>query len=432
MSSRAIILLFGSALCGAPVMAYADPDFHVLATFDGKTNGQAPEAALSFDQDGNLYGTTVGYVSDGAHTGLDVSSYGSVFELSGFNHHHMTMLYTFNGVDGRQPVGGLTLDKSGNLFGETLYRGEGPGFVFKLSGPGRQTITDIHDFTADEGYSVHAPTFVASGQPFRSDQPYLSGDLLGNSYAGNDGGNGFLFKLAGPSHTTFAHVVDLGTSDPSYSDSFGSLTPDAFGNVFLTKDHLAGLSKTVTSIAELSGSDHKTYTNLATLDPATTGFGAGSAMAYDRYGNLYGVTGAGGPLNGGTVFELSGPGHHHLTALAAFDQDFTSGRPSQPTGPLLVDYAGNIFGVTTSGGNLYYYPGTNSVDDSGGLIYKISADHRKFTILYEFDCFTDGCSPRAGLVADRSGNIYGTNSSGNGNYGTVFKLSNAGFVPFPQ
>ena len=436
MSSRSIILLLGTALCGAPVLAYADPDFHVLATFGGQ-NGSGPEAALSFDHDGNLYGTTIGSVVGlGGYTGFVPSSgHGTVFELSGYNHRRMTTLIAFDGVNGQQPVGGVTFDKAGNVFGETLSGGpQGPngyGNIYELSGPGHRTFTDLHDFPMAEAVSDAGLTFVAAGQPFVPDQPYLSGDLLGSGYVTDLSGNGFLFKLAGPDHKTFVHAVELGTSDPAGSDYFGSITADGFGNLFIGKNEYAGGNQVSTSIGELSGPGHKTYTTLATFDPATTGLGVSSPMVYDRYGNLYGVTSAGGPLNGGTVFELSGPGHRRLTALAAFDPDFTSGRPSLPAGPLLVDYAGNVFGVTTSGGDLEYYPGTNEISGTGGLIYKISADHKTFTVLHRFDCAVDGCAPRAGLVADRAGNLYGTNAS-YGYGGSVFKLSNAGFVPFRQ
>ena len=341
--------------------------------------------------------------------------HGTVFELSGYDHRKLTTLIAFDGVNGQQPVGGVTFDKAGNLYGETYAGGpRGPlgyGNVYELSGPGHKAFTDIHDFPMSETLYEPGLTFVAAGQPFVPNQPYLSGDLLGSGYATDLSGNGFLFKLAGSDHKTFVHEVELGASDPAGTDAFGLTTPDAFGDLFIGKNQFSGGKEVSTSIGELSGPGHKTYTTLATFDPTTTGLGLGYAMVYDRYGNLYGITNAGGPLNGGTVFELSGPGHHHLTALAAFDPDFTSGQPSLPTGPLLVDYAGNIFGVTTSGGNAFYYPGTNELYGTGGLIYEISADHKTFTVLHKFNCPIDGCAPRAGLVADRAGNLYGTTSS---------------------
>ena len=47
-----------------------------------------------------------------------------------------------------------------------------------------------------------------------------------------------------------------------------------------------------------------------------------------------------------------------------------------------------------------------------------------FTLLYSFKGGTDGATPRAGLVRDSAGNLYGTTSIGGAfGKGTIFKLS---------
>ena len=217
-----------------------------------------------------------------------------VFELSGYDHRKLTTLIAFDGVNGQQPVGGVTFDKAATCMGNPT-----PG-VYELSGPGHKAFTDIHDFPMSETLYEPGLTFVAAGQPFVPNQPYLSGDLLGSGYATDLSGNGFLFKLAGSDHKTFVHEVELGASDPAGTDAFGLTTPDAFGDLFIGKNQFAGGKEVATSSGELSGLGHKTYTTLATFDPTTTGLGLGYAMVYDRYGNLYGITNAGGPLNGGS------------------------------------------------------------------------------------------------------------------------------------
>ena len=45
------------------------------------------------------------------------------------------------------------------------------------------------------------------------------------------------------------------------------------------------------------------------------------------------------------------------------------------------------------------------------------------TILYAFTGKADGGTPTSGLIADASGNLYGTAAGGGTNYGTVFELS---------
>ena len=45
-----------------------------------------------------------------------------------------TVLHNFtNGQDGANPEAGLTMDKAGNLYGTAFYGGLGPGTVFKLT-----------------------------------------------------------------------------------------------------------------------------------------------------------------------------------------------------------------------------------------------------------------------------------------------------------
>ncbi len=61
------------------------------------------------------------------------------------------------------------------------------------------------------------------------------------------------------------------------------------------------------------------------------------------------------------------------------------------------------------------------------LVTAVVARAQTFTVLHEFTGGADGSSPSAGLTMDRAGNLYGTASlGGDGNNGTVFKLSRAG------
>src|ERR1700685_3298305 len=79
---------------------------------------------------------------------------------------------------------------------------------------------------------------------------------------------------------------------------------------------------------------------------ATVPGGLFSGLTFDAKGNLYGVTGAGGNDNQGTIFELT-PGAHGwtLTTLHSFDgQDGGS-----PNGGLIFDPAGNFYGTALGG-----------------------------------------------------------------------------------
>jgi uncharacterized repeat protein (TIGR03803 family) len=96
-----------------------------------------------------------------------------------------------------------------------------------------------------------------------------------------------------------------------------------------------------------------------------------------------------------------------------------------PSGGLLFDALGNIYGTTELGGSFCQSSG------GCGTVYELSPSGNGWTetILYNF-CVTsnqftcpDGAQPYAGLISDSSGNLYGTTFYGGVGNGTVFELS---------
>jgi len=116
----------------------------VLYSFRGGDDGDQPYAGVIFDKAGNLYGTTQ---FGGAHGA------GVVFKLA----HSLTVwkesvLYTFTGgADGSLPLGGVTFDDAGNLYGTTAHGGDPNcqcGVVYKLAPSGTGwTFSILHSFT---------------------------------------------------------------------------------------------------------------------------------------------------------------------------------------------------------------------------------------------------------------------------------------------
>jgi uncharacterized repeat protein (TIGR03803 family) len=93
---------------------------------------------------------------------------------------------------------------------------------------------------------------------------------------------------------------------------------------------------------------------------------------------------------------------------------FTGADGNGPTGNLITDSAGNIYGVTGGGGA-----------SSEGTIYKIAPDGTE-TVLHNFS-EADGTNPVGGLVMDKAGNLYGaTLHGGPTEWGTFFKLTTDG------
>ena len=144
-------------------------------------------------------------------------------------------------------------------------------------------------------------------------------------------------------------------------------------------------------------------------------------------GALLGTTGIGGTLNAGTIFKLTGTGKE--TVLYSFSGGADG---NQPSSGLLRDSKGNLYGTTFWGGNTNCV--LNSNYPAGcGTVYKLdSAGH--LSVLYTFQGGTDGAWPQ-GLVLDSAGNLYGVTFYGGdlncplfpgGGCGVVFKISSTG------
>ena len=103
---------------------------------------------------------------------------------------------------------------------------------------------------------------------------------------------------------------------------------------------------------------------------------------------------------------------YHLTTLVSFD--YANG--AFPDAGLIADASGNLFGTTRKGGDLTLDGGLG-----GGTVFEMAVGTHSITTLATFHG-ANGRGPNAGLLADASGNLYGTTTGGNGG-GTVFELS---------
>jgi uncharacterized repeat protein (TIGR03803 family) len=140
-------------------------------------------------------------------------------------------------------------------------------------------------------------------------------------------------------------------------------------------------------------------------------------IIFDSAGNLYGVTGSGGKHGFGAVYELS-PGSGGAWIEKVIYSFKASPDGNAPDAGLIFDDAGHLYGTTSSGG-----------DNFNGTVFKLNLEpdgNWRETTLYRFgeSGETDGSSPRAELILDKARNLYGTTwSGGTDSDGTVFELS---------
>jgi uncharacterized repeat protein (TIGR03803 family) len=128
-------------------------------------------------------------------------------------------------------------------------------------------------------------------------------------------------------------------------------------------------------------------------------------LVADSSGNFYGTAYGGGSSGFGTVFEVA-PGSGTITALASF----TGANGSNPYCTLVRDSSGNLFGNAPTGGT-----------SNDGTVFELAAGSGTITALASFTG-ANGANPHTGLVADSSGNLYGTTAGGGASSdGTVFE-----------
>ena len=204
----------------------------------------------------------------------------------------------------------------------------------------------------------------------------------------------------------------------------------------------------------------------------TDGSAPNGDLIRDSAGNFYGTTQFGGSSNRGLVYKLDSTGHQTILYI------FTGGSDGgTPIGRLLRDSAGNLYGITSLGGDptcacgtvfklakngslkvLHKFKGgKDGAQNQGqselglvmvngdlygsasfggvsgcdgtlgcGVLFKVTQSGKE-TVLYRFTGQADGAFPQD-LTSDQAGNIYGAagGSYMQGNAGTLFKLDTTG------
>lgn len=366
-----LIFVFMIGLLNAATPAKAATSEKVLVSLgSNSTDGYYPYSGLVFDDSGNLYGTTF----DGGVNGL-----GAVIELmpAAGGTWTETLLYSFcsttNCVDGTNPEGGLILDTAGNLYGTAESGGgHGAGVVFELergsNGKWKEKVLHNFNTVGTDGY------YPLSSLVFDA-----SGNLYGTTEWGGAYNSGTVFRLKpGTNHKWTEKILH------SFSDN------------------------------------------------GTDGSAPYAALVFDKAGNLYGTTTAGGTSRTGCggqgcgiVFELkhASGGEWVETILYSFLANGKDGY--KPWGGVILDAAGNVYGTTNLGG-----PANGGCSSGCGIVFKLAPTAKgkwTETVLHAFKKNNqDGYLSAAGLTLDKDGNLYGTTFYGGGfDDGTVFAMVKA-------
>ena len=309
-------------------------------------------------------------------------------------------LASFDGTNGASPVGTPILDSTGNLYG-TTESSTNHGAVFELPA-GASAVTILANLIDISGSALKLDGSSPAAGLVRDS----SGDLFGTAEGGGTNAVGTVFEVPIGAGAATA-IVTFDTANGSFP--IGGLIADSSGNLYGATSQ-GGINNDGTIFEVASGTNN--LTTLATFNGAN-GMSPQSSLLLDSSGNLFGTANSGGANGDGTIFEIAA-GSSSVTTLV----DFNGTNGSTPSGGLIFDSAGNLYGTTSAGG----------AGNNDGTIFQLPAGAHAVTTLYSF-AGADGANPRATLLADATGALFGTTAAGGlSNEGTVFKLADTGFV----
>lgn len=234
--------------------------------------------------------------------------------------------------------------------------------------------------------------------------------------------------FAATAFATTAKVVYSFQGSPDGSAPQASLVADSAGNLYGTTTFGGSNFGTVFELSPpATAGGAWTETILYAFQSHNDGEFPTGTLVFDKQGNLYGTTqqGGSGNVGTGTIFELSPPattgGAWTETILWTFPQSLLKGYA--PAGKLSMDAAGNLYGTASSGG-----PKVKTCTICGVVFElvkpKTSGQLWQERVLYNFGAVAnDGGTPSPDLLF-RRGVLYGTTQvGGTHKFGTVFQLT---------
>lgn len=379
----------------------ADDSSSVIASFNIKATGAAPEGGVILGPENDLFGTTYGGGSKGVGSVFKVPrgsspqqistvvSFGEVKTTAPLSLNPQPTAEDLKNVNGGWPISPLTLGNDNNLYGVTQSaNGVAGGTIYRVSPVGLGSLEYLYIFMplGDKDYGMSPYTITAGND----------GMLYGTTLAG---GNGFgvVFQF-----------------NPALSGAA------AIKTIYKFREHMPN-----------ADDDDGTATNRLIQGPD---------------GTLYGTNRLGGPLGRGTVFSLSLAGKFkRLYAFSGEESNPDAGlvfvhqkvptvRPPAPNNcappnpspapppPLTAaDEADYLYGVATS----------NGVAFGGylGIIFRMRTDGSDFATVYNFDS-QSGAAPNVTPVLAADNNLYGSTAGGGPGYtnGGVFYRLNTDYM----
>ena len=289
----------------------------ILHKFRGNKDGCNSSGFVILDEAGDLFGATVSG-GGGLNNTFCNNGCGTVFELTKLANGKFTekVIHRFTGenADGRNPLGGLVFDKSGNLWGTTQVGGHSQsstcssdrlcGTVFELTPNANGSWTESALFSFRDSTTGFNPiTNLVIDE---------EGNLYGTTINGGRSLNGLVFKLTpeGNGKITESIVHEFGPCCTDGIHPSNGLTIDAAGSLYGTVQSGGGSTNVCTGgfvdvgcgiVYKLTPNASKTrweetilYSFFGSSDGATP---LDDHVAVDANGNVFGSAASGGDLD---------------------------------------------------------------------------------------------------------------------------------------
>ena len=410
----ASFLLFNAA-------ALADPTYTPLYWFKSGSKLQ-----------GQVWGAMV--YSGGTLYCAALTQYGAIFQLtapaSGKGAWTPRALHIFNGEDGDSPYGGLLLVPATKtapetIFGTTEY--DAGGTVFQLTAPAKPTqpwaLSTLHmfsEFTTPDRANPFSGVIADNLVP---------GRLLGVAPLGGYKSQGTVYALTPPAKAgeQWKETVLFRFDGATGSQPEGPLLQDTDGTLYGTT--VSGGKTYHGTVFQLSppsgGTGPWKLKTLYSFAGAADGGFPGSSLVFDAtHQHIFGVSSIVITGYNGAVFRLTRPAagslHWAYRQIHVFANDGTDGTEDSADGAkpgVVIDKAGNLFGVNAAGGA-----------HGAGTVFKLTKPATENgvwaeTILYAFTG-KDGGYPYATPTLGTNGELYGTTTYGGpSNFGGVFRVT---------
>lgn len=240
-------------------------------------NGVSTSGPLLQGQDGSFYGVT--------EQAATLGNSGTIYRMTPDG--QVTNLYTFSGLDGYRPRGGMVQDPNGMLYGTTSQGGTNGGYgtIFKISTNG--AFQSLWSFNQTNGSTPGIAPLVFG----------LDGNLYGTTIGGGtnafNGSYGTIFRITPSGEFTSLVSLDGGTMGASIN---AGLLLGTNGNFYGATYGGGGTIFEVTP--------NGVFTTIYMFD-GSQGNGPLGTLTQGTDGNLYGTTETGGQYDLGTIFRLS-------------------------------------------------------------------------------------------------------------------------------